>query len=770
MAKHRTNARNRFRAKQAVSLIALAALMVPGVAFSQDSEAVSEIIVTAQKRAERIQDVPISITAITADALQKRGLAQMGDYLLAQPSVMIQDRGPARNQIVIRGVSATVGNETPTVAFYIGETPLTSGLGFGANGFPDLRTFDVSRVEVLRGPQGTLYGAGSMGGTVKVVPNEAIIGKFEGAVEASLSSTRHGGLGYSGGAALNVPLGETLATRVTGYHYRDAGFIDNRYPGSLDPTAPVAALGGASWADLGVSSFGVPAYADKDANSSRVDGVRASLTFQPVEVLKINLGAMYQRSIADGLPENLPGLGTYVQSRFLNEKLRDAFELYNATISYDFGIASITSATAYLKRDQLQDRDVSSFFLGTPMSLADVNSNKNFTQEIRVESDQNQPISLLAGGFYSHSTSRATQDAAWQGTNQSLTEFANAALGAAVAPGDTLYRRDDGNKGEQIAGFGQVSYAPIETVKLTAGLRVARYTLATEASADGVLNGGPSGYSIRTKESVSTPNFQIEFKPDRDQLYYVRAAKGFRLGAPNQPLPTTCAADLAALGLTTAPASVKSDTLWSYEAGAKRSFDGGRTVVNAAVFYIDWNDIQTSFLLPNCGFSFTGNAGTARSKGVELDFSTRVASNLTLSGALSYTDAKLRVDSPAGAGVGGKKGDRLPGIPRWSIQAGAQYDFMVSGRESFARIDGRYISDYSNRFPGATDGAPSPSGDFAVVDARIGTDLAEGLQAEIFASNLFDTKQLLIVDTELPDQRQVLGRPRTIGATLRYRY
>lgn len=753
-----------------IGAIALASLTMPSAAHAQGSEDASEIVVTAQKRTERLQDVPISITAITSEALQKRGLTQMGDYLLAQPSVMVQDRGPTRNQVIIRGVSTTVGNENPTVAFYIGETPVTSGLGFGANGFPDLRTFDVSRVEVLRGPQGTLYGAGSMGGTVKVVPNEAAVGKLEASAEASLSSTRHGGIGYSGGAALNVPLGDVLAARVTAYHYRDAGFIDNRYPGSPDPAAPVAALGGASWADLGVSAFGVAARNDKDANSAEVDGLRGGITFQPTEVLKINLGAMYQRSVAGGLPENLPTMGDYVQARFLAERLKDVFRLYNGTVAYDFGIASVTSATAFLKRSQLQDRDVSAFFVGTPLSLADGNSNKNFTQEIRVASDPGKPLSVLLGGFYSRSTSRATQDANWSGTDQSLTEFAGALLGATVAPGDTLFKRDDSNKGTQVAGFGQVSFAPVEMVKLTAGLRIARYKLSTEASADGVLNGGASGYSIQTKESVSTPNFQIEFKPDKDQLYYLRAAKGFRLGGPNQPLPTTCAADLAALGLNAAPSSVKSDTLWSYEAGAKQSLNGGRTILNAAAFYIDWKDIQTGFLLPNCGFSFAGNAGSARSMGIEFDFNTRIGSNLTLNGALSYTDAKLRGDSPAGTGVGGKKGDRLPGIPRWSLQGGVEYDFAVGERNGFARLDGRYISGYLNRFPGATDGSPSPSGDFAVVDARIGTDLAEGLQAEIFATNLFDTKQLLIVDTELPDQRELLGRPRTIGATLRFKY
>ncbi|WP_416235208.1 TonB-dependent receptor domain-containing protein [Nitrospirillum sp. BR 11163] len=261
----------------------------------------------------------------------------------------------------------------------------------------------------------------------------------------------------------------------------------------------------------------------------------------------------------------------------------------------------------------------------------------------------------------------------------------------------------------------------------------------------------------------------MEYKPEEGSLYYARAAKGFRLGAPNQPLPSTCAADLAAIGLTRAPSSVNSDSLWSYEAGVKRTLAGGSASLNASAFYIDWTDIQTGFLLPNCGFSFASNAGDARSRGLEMDFSWRVTKSLTLNTSGSFTDATLQSDSPPSTGIGGKKGDRLPGIPRWSVQGGAQYDFPVVDRSAFARVDVRYISGYLNRFPGASTEA-QPAGNFTVVDARIGMDVSSGLQAEIFATNIFNTKQLLEVDTELPDQRQILGRPRTVGITLRYDY
>lgn len=754
----------------------LGALMIaaaPAMAIAQDTGdglQLDEIVVTAQKRAERIQDVPISITALTGADLEKRGLVGMGDYLLAQPSVVIQDRGPARNQIVIRGISTVVGSENPTVAFYIDEVPVSSGLGINANGFPDLRTFDVGRVEVLRGPQGTLYGAGSMGGTVKVVPNRAKIGEWQVKAESSLSSTAGGGLGNEVAAAVNAPLGDTLAVRVAGYHYHEAGFIKDRFPGSPNPSAPVAALGGASWADVGVSSFGVPARSVDDVNAANVDGVRAGVTFQPTEKLEIVLTALAQRSKANGLPENMPTLGTYTQSRFLPEMLKDNYQLYDALINYDLGFGRLTSVTAYVNRSQVQYRDVSASFLGAPISLDDDNENKNFSQEIRFSSDALNPFGILIGGFYSRTTAHAIQDAAWHGTAQSLPEFTSVLLGSPVAAGSSLFHKNDRNVGEQLSGFGELSYRPIESLKLSAGLRVANYTLTTDAFQDGALNGNVvTSYSVRTEETVPTPSFQVEYKPEEGSLYYARAAKGFRLGGPNQPLPSTCAADLAAIGLTKAPSSVNSDSLWSYEAGVKQTLAGGSASLNASAFYIDWTDIQTGFLLPNCGFSFAGNAGDARSRGLEMDFSWRVTKSLTLNTSGSFTDATLQSDSPPSTGIGGKKGDRLPGIPRWSVQGGAQYDFPVVDKSAFARVDVRYISGYLNRFPGASTEA-QPAGNFTVVDARVGMDVSSGLQAEIFATNIFNTKQLLEVDTELPDQRQILGRPRTVGITLRYDY
>jgi len=752
------------------SPLALAQSTAPA---SGSGAVLEELVVTAQKRSERVQDVPISLTAISEEALQKRGLAGMGDYLMAQPSVVIQDRGPARNQVVIRGVATSAQFENPTVAFYFGEAPVTNGLGFGANGFPDLKTFDVGRVEVLRGPQGTLYGAGSMGGAIKVMPNEPSFNRFSVTAEASASSTEHGGMGDEIAAAVNAPINDHWAARLAAYHYQDAGYITNLYAGAPDPAAKVAALG-ASWTALGVSAFGLPARKDQDANERTVDGVRGYLTYAPSDRFKVTFGALSQTSQADGLPENLPSLGEYAQSRMIQEKLEDRFQLYTATASYRFEGADLTSVTSYITRDQSQDRDVSAFFLTSPLSLKDANHNDSFTQELRLSSPDGGTFSWLVGAFYAHVKSQATQDLTWHGTAPSLKEFTTllTALKALKGPavlGDTLFQRNDHNKAEQISAFGEASYEVLPKLRATVGVRVARYDKDTRAYSAGAFNGGVTTYDSSDGETVTTPKFQLEYRPDHDQLYYARAAKGFRLGAPNQPVPSTCASDLASIGLSQAPSAVKSDGLWSYELGGKRTLADGRATLNGAVFYIDWSNIQTNFLLPTCGFSFSGNAGDARSQGVELEFNWRATEALTLNASASYTDAKLTQDSPKGSGVGGKAGDRLPGIPQWTAQAGGQYAFNLRGHDGFARLDVRYISDYLNRFPGAAKKA-APAGDFTVVDARLGLDLKDKLRAELFGANLFDTKQLIIVDTELPDSRQVIGRPRTIGLSLRYEY
>lgn len=204
-------------------------------------------------------------------------------------------------------------------------------------------------------------------------------------------------------------------------------------------------------------------------------------------------------------------------------------------------------------------------------------------------------------------------------------------------------------------------------MKITAGLLVTHYSLSTDAFADGVLNGGTSSYSIDTNEIISTPNFELKFKPAKDRFYCIRTAKGFRLAHLTSRFRRH-AVLTRPRSVSPRLSSVSSDTRWSYEAGAKQSFAGGKEVVNASVFHIDWKGRQAGFLLPNCGFAFAGNTGSASSQGVELDYTWRVSRGLTLNGAASYTDAKLKEDAPSSTGVGGKRGDRLPSILRWSVQ------------------------------------------------------------------------------------------------------
>lgn len=735
----------------------------------------NDIVVTATKRRERVQDVPISMTAISGEDLAKQGAQGMGDYLTAQPSVVIQDRGPARNQVVIRGLATTVAFENPTVAFYLDEVPVINGLGNGANGFPDLKAFDFNRVEVLRGPQGTLYGAGSMGGTVKLVPNAPMLNEVSIDGELSASSTNGAAGSYNAGAAVNVPVTDTIALRVVGYHYRQGGFIDNVYSGSPDPSLPVADLGGLSWSDVGVSSFGVAARNQQDVNSADTTGGRAYVLFDPDGPFSLKLGALYQFQKGRGLPEEVPFVGEYKQDRFMEEVLRDKFQLYDALLKYELGSVSLTSSTSYMIRDQRQARDVSAFFLTSPIALVDDNNNRTFVQEVRLSSSDDGAFRWLIGAYYQRTTSNALQNAEWRGTDQSLVEFTSllTGLGAVpgpVYPGGDLYVRDDDHVARQVAGFGEISYALTPKIRASAGMRWSRYKQTVDALADGAFNGGAISDRLSSSESTVTPKFEVEYKADRDHLHYVRVAKGFRPGAPNQSLPTTCASDLAGIGLTSAPDALKSDKLWSYELGSKNTFNGGRTRLNAAVYYIDWRDIQTNFLLPNCGFSFASNAGKARSQGVELELAHQLSRALNVSVQASYTDATLREDSPAGTGIGGKKGDRLPGIPKWTASGSAEYRFALGEHESFLRSDVRYISDYLNRFPGDIRGLVETAGDYLTVDLRAGTEVSSSLKLEVFASNLFNVHQKVLVDTELPDSRRVVGRPRTVGMTLRFGY
>lgn len=738
----------RYRTKLA-GLSAATVLVATGAAAAEDAarSAVSqntleEIVVTANKREQSANDVAGSLTALSGDAIEARGIQGMKDYLAALPSVAFQDRGVARNKIVIRGVSSGLdAAEEPTTGVYIGETPIS---GIGQSGSFDLKLKDVERVEVLRGPQGTLYGAGSMGGAVKLIPASPDLTGLRIDGDVTVSRTSRGGNNYDGSATLNVPLSDTFALRATAYRYDTSGYVDDVYAGN-----PV---------------FGAPAKFKRDVNNEETTGGRLMMLYQPTGDFSAMLTALSQVSETDGVPESQPSLGELKQGRGGLEGLDDDFKLVNLNLRYDLGGAELTSVSSFVRREDGQRRSVEAF-TGIPVTLKNSNTTDFLVQELRLAATTG-PLFWIAGAYYSREDWEPRQRTDWFGSDNGL-RVVEAAFGAPSnsVTGDNVYRLDARMKEQQLALFGDATYSLTPELSIAVGLRWFEYEQDRHEIVDGLFNGfAHTDQRSSTKEDQFTPRFNISYKATPDVLIYSQAAKGFRVGRVNLSAPlSTCGDELASYGLTQVPVRSDSDSLWSYEAGAKMSSSDRRAQLNVSAFYIDWNDIQTNALL-QCGFAFYANAGKASNRGVELELSGRIADSLTLSLSGSYNDAQLEQDAPLFSGSQGRKGDRIPGVPEYNAQLAAQYEQPIGSAILSIRGDYTYVSDYFGTF---TQTPERRSGDYGVVNLRAG--LRFGMVAvELFADNLTDERYIVLSDPEAgADPSKIFGRPRTVGVRIR---
>lgn len=726
----------------ATVLLAAGAGAAENVGGGAGSQTLEEIVVTANKREQSARDVAGSLTALSADAIEERGIRGMKDYLASLPSVAFQDRGLARNKVVIRGVTSGLDPaEEPTTGVYIGETPVS---GIGQSGSFDLKLADVERVEVLRGPQGTLYGAGSMGGALKLIPSRPSLTGLEIKGDAAVSNTSQGGDNYDASATLNVPLSDTFALRATAYRYDIEGFVDDVYPGN-----PI---------------FGAPSKFKKDVNSEQTDGGRLMMLYQPTAEFTAMLTALSQVSETGGVPESQPSFGEFKQARGGEEGLDDDFKLVNLNLSYDFGVAEITSVSSFVRRKEGQARSVEAF-TGIPVTLTNSNATDFLVQELRVAATTG-PLFWIAGAYYSKKDWDATQRTAWFGNDDGL-RLVEGAFGAPAnsVAGDNVYRLDAELDEQQMAVFADGTYSLTPDLSMAVGLRWFEYEQDRHEVVDGLFNAFQhTDQSSGTSEDQFTPRVNISYKATPDVLLYTQAAKGFRVGRVNLSAPlATCGDELASYGLSQVPLRSDSDSLWSYEAGTKLSTSDRRVQLNLSAFYIDWSDIQTSALL-QCGFAFYANAGKASNRGVEVELSGKVADSLTLSLTGSYNDAQLEEDAPLFSASEGRKGDRIPGVPEYNAQLAAQYQKPIGNSTLSVRGDYTYVSDYYGNFqPIPTERA----GDYGIVNLRVGLQFGS-MAVELFAENLTDEEVVLLSDPEAgADPGKIFGRPRTVGIRLR---
>jgi iron complex outermembrane receptor protein len=708
------------------------------VAADQGAVALQEVVVTAQKRSERLQDVPVSVTAIDAGELTNRNALQLKDYLNEVPGASVGDLASGRTQVVIRGISTGWGNN-PTTGFTIDDVPFgsSSSVGFGDVLVPDLDPADLERVEVLRGPQGTLYGASSMGGLVKFVTADPRMDSVGGQVEVDGSSVEHGDEGYGARGSVSIPVlpGE-LAIRASGFYRRDPGFIDD------------------------------PRQGESDVNRGDTYGGHLTSLWHIVPAVDLRVSALLQNRSADGsatedvLPNAVPVYGDLTHERLPGTDGFDSkVRLYSATLTAGLGAATLTSITGYSQISSLFPQDVSgNFSQFTPklynesLSVADANlyQTNKFSQEIRLASSSNHQLEWLVGAFFTHEHTPVSQ----------VVHPVDTQTGAGLAVPDVISLGVDSSYTEA-AGFADVTYYFTDRFDVTVGGRYSHNDQDYSEVEGGLLIGRTVVTLANSSGHAATYLFTPRFRISDSLMAYARIASGYRPGGPNPG------------AVTGIPATYGADRTVNYELGLKGDAFDRRFTFDADVFSINWTNIEIREVDVNNGVSYFGNAGEAVSRGLELSLQALPATGLTLGGNLAYTDAYLTTAGPPG--IYAPEGTRLPNSSKWSANVSAQQEVPLVGSISgFGSVRVNYTGDRLAEFQTT---APVPRfvmPSYTTVDLQLGAK-AKLWTASIFLHNLTDRRGILDANAE----NSVTGvgayyasviQPRTVGLSFTQKF
>jgi iron complex outermembrane recepter protein len=735
------------------------AITAPAADSSQGTGAqLEEIVVTATKRTENLQNVAESVSVISGAALQEQSRAQLSDYLAYTPGVSVSTTGsPGQSSITIRGISPLASNSK--VATYIDETPLgSSGIWAQSGGLTlDLLPFDLDRLEVLRGPQGTLYGASSMGGLLKYVLTTPDTTAFSGAFAVDGSGIQGAGKpGETVMAHVNLPvLQDTLATSLSGFYKYTPGFIDDAYTGA------------------------------RDTNDLRQYGGRVGLFWKPADNLTVKLNGLWQttESADDALesfanPTVAPtvatqpslvsggtGFGPLTANKAFAQPFSDRIKFYSGTVDWDLGFADLVSATSWSRLSSEQTLDETLAFgefpteLGLPSGLSNAVLQfdlRKLTQELRLTSPQSDVVSWQIGGFYTDERQSNVQVVnAFDATYQPIDAFAPHLLYASMP---TTYR--------EYAMFGDVTWKIASAFDVTGGVRYSKNKQDFDTTQSGILLGQAQSPPVTlppvpSSEDNTTWMANARYHFSSDVMTYFRAATGYAPGGANTPYPGV------------PQATVGAERLTSYEVGLKSEFFERRALLDVAVFHIDWKDIQLNALLN--GISYSTNGGGARSDGIELSSSYSPVQGLTFGLNTAYTDARLTSLNPD-VSTPFILGAQLQNVPKWTVSGTADYGWKLASNWT-AHVGGGV------RWTGEETGAEQAAGlpYFAlpgntVVDAN-GSIASGPWTFRIFANNLTNSRAYSF---GLLDQSAVTGsirqidysliQPRTVGAGIVVRF
>ncbi len=728
--------------------------------------AIEEMIVTAAKRSQNIQDTPMAITAIGNEAIEKLGLSGYDDYLRSVPGISYQERGTARNQIIIRGITSNPSSEDSASGAYFGDIPVT-GMGVTANdgsaGSVDIQLVDIERIEVLRGPQGTLYGAGSMSGLVRTIPNKPDLTDIEGRVAGTLSGTDGGGLNSMAQLIANVPLVENkFAIRAVVYRYDNSGYVDN-----VIQSQPVP------WLEEALSQGAV--VGDRDnVGSVETRGQRIAARWLPSDNLDVTLTYMKQEQTQDGFPYVELGLdGKYQQARVnvgkgggQYEFLTQEFEIINLAADYDLGWGVVTGSSTYIENNaySAMDYTTSNYFYSSwavPESgLNGRDPQDSAVHELRLASEFDGPFQFLVGIYADDSNKPYKHTAGYSGNPEMEPD------GTRDAYGD--YNRNS----KQQAAFGELSYTLADQITATVGIRAYSY----EQVYPQLFYWNGSKIVDRTytsDKSGNTKKFSLDWRANDDLLLYGLYAEGFRVGqltnantlAFGEPL-----CDLNNDGILddlgfSIPEQPDSDNTDNFEFGIKSSMLDGKLSVNVATYLIKWQGIPVRVPLASCPNSALVNAGESEAKGFELDSLAYLTDNLKLNMSVFYGTSKLTQDAP---GIG-PSGSDLPGSADFTASAGLEYGFEFAGWPAFARIDFNHVGEYYSNVPKTGLAA----GGYNTVNLKSGFQFG-GLNLDVFVKNLTNADALtwveqLWIETGTGTRANRL-RPRTIGVNIGYNF
>jgi len=784
-----------------IGLAAAAAQSIPE-ACGADTETTSgtggleAIVVTATRRVERLQDVAVSATAFTQQKLDVQGLRSIDDLTRLTPGVTFQRDATTSagnfndedSDINIRGIDSTAG--TSTVGIYIDDTPIQGRhIAFTSfNAFPAL--FDLERVEVLRGPQGTLFGAGSEGGTVRFIQPSPDLHADSVYLRSELATTHAGAPTYELGGALGGPIVDgVLGFRFSASYREEGGWVNH-----------------VNYSDNAITA--------RHSNHQETVVVRGALKWAINDQVSITPSVYFQELSLGDTSAYWPSLSDPAASNLENGNAQrntsaDPFYLASIKVDWDAGAAHLTANTSYFSRTQHSISDYTQFDralfgLTLPPPSGDLGTShdadhqNNFYQEVRLQSvDPKSRLAWTTGLFYSHLNENTTEHV----FDANLDNEYNLAYGtpfctpqAPCPNGEILTQPVSQIVDRQYALFGDATFRATEAWKLTAGVRLSHI----EYSGDLVYYGpflsptaGPATPLAATgsnSENPLTPKAVIAYQPDPANLFYASASKGYRPGGINGPLSSICGPNLSSIGLTTGPEIYAADSLWSYELGVKDTLSGGRVQINASAFVIDWNNIQQAVYLPGCGQNFVENLGKVRSTGGEVEVQTRPVEPLLLDLSVSHVDAKYTgtvcagVTACTGAGAGAQpvvtRGDRLPGAP-WTFLVSAEYDLpALSDRKPYIRVDYQRSTAQTAlqpiQDPGNGVSDPTYTGLPQITNLAVRAGLRwAGIDLSLFAQNLTDAHPLLshTRDTAASDLFfNHTVRPRTIGITATYRH